>query len=59
MKQVKEFYKNDDISVRVTLSIKERIELLIKGTLELKINSNFLPKSGAIINFGKADIKKV
>ena len=59
MKQVEEFHKNNDISVRVTLTIKERIELLIKGTLEFKVNSKFLPKSGGIINFGKADIKKV
>ena len=51
MKQVTIFYDNNNIYNILTLSLKERLQLLFKGTLETHIDRSVQSSIGRVMSY--------
>ena len=51
MKQVTSFCENNQIYSIISLSVKERIKLLFKGSLQIHIDQNNSSSAGSIVSY--------
>lgn len=58
MKQVTHFCENNQIYNIVTLSLKERLKLLFRGSLVVHIDQNNSSPTGRIVCYYQPKIKK-
>lgn len=58
MKQIAVFCKNNHIYSTITLTIKERVKLLFKGTLEISIDQNVQSSTGRVESYYRPKIFK-
>lgn len=58
MKQVINFCENNKIYYIITLSLKERLKLLFKGSLVAHIDQNVQSSTGRVVSYLKPKIYK-